>query len=40
MEKSRENKAYRKVNDGSALDLSIMEQFPVDRNRIVYQKEY
>ena len=39
-EKSRENKAFRKVNDESALDLSNMEQFSVDRNRIIYQKEY
>ena len=37
---SRENKAYRKVNDKEALDLSIMKSFSVDPNRTVYQKEY
>lgn len=39
-EASRTNKAFRKVNDNTALDLSDMRQFQVNPNQKVYQKEY
>ena len=37
---TRENKAFRKVNNNSALDLSQNRIFQVNPNQMVYQKEY
>ena len=37
---SRENKAFRKVNRTTALDLSKNREFVVNPNQMVYQKEY
>ena len=39
-EHGRQNKAFRKINDVTALDLSDMRQFEVNPNQKVYQKEY